>query len=65
MQLDWCEPLKTGKIGESAVSPNRRFDCTRFFFFVFFSTKSLKTTSFWILILKKIEETKEKNRGQH
>jgi hypothetical protein len=32
MQLDWCEPLKTGKIGESAVSPNRRFDCTLFFF---------------------------------
>jgi hypothetical protein len=58
MQLDRCEPLKTGKTGEPAVSPNRRFDCTRFFF-LFFSTKSLKTTSFWIFILKKIEETKE------
>ena len=52
MQLDRWEPLKTGKTGEPAVFSNRRFECTRFFF-LFFSAKSLKTTSFCIFFLNR------------
>jgi hypothetical protein len=65
MQLDRCEPLKTGKTGELAVSPTRRFDCTRFFFSFFFQLKVPKRRRFvFFIFFKKKNRRNKRNKRE-